>query len=112
MGFFDRLDPRDIRRRLGLNQEEFWTKIGVTQSGGSRYESGRDMPKPVRELLRLVHVEQIDLSNIKREDLEILDFLKTEHADLYKKIRRAYKQKLERPAGAEAQGEKSTSAAS
>ena len=46
------INPRDIRRRLGLNQQEFWTKIGVTQSGGSRYESGRDMPKPVRELLR------------------------------------------------------------
>ena len=54
---FDRvLNPREIRRRLGLNQEQFWTQIGVTQSGGSRYESGRDMPKPVRELLRLVHV--------------------------------------------------------
>ena len=96
MGFFDRLDPRDIRRKLGLNQEEFWTKIGVTQSGGSRYESGRDMPKPVRELLRLVHVEKIDLSNIKGEDLEILDFLKTDHADLYKKIRRAFRHKQEK----------------
>ena len=64
---FDRvLNPREIRRRLGLNQEQFWTQIGVTQSGGSRYESGREMPKPVRELLRLVHVEQIDLSQVKR----------------------------------------------
>jgi hypothetical protein len=58
MKLFDRvLNPREIRRRLGLNQEQFWTQIGVTQSGGSRYESGREMPKPVRELLRLVHVE-------------------------------------------------------
>ena len=66
---FDRvLNPREIRRRLGLNQEQFWTQIGVTQSGGSRYESGREMPKPVRELLRLVHVEQIDLSQVKRVD--------------------------------------------
>lgn len=44
---------REIRKKLGLNQNEFWSKIGVTQSGGSRYESGRNMPKPVRELLRL-----------------------------------------------------------
>ena len=44
---FDRvLNPREIRRRLGMNQEQFWTQIGVTQSGGSRYESGRDMPTP------------------------------------------------------------------
>ena len=64
-------EPREIRRKLGLNQQQFWSKIGVTQSGGSRYESGRNMPRPVRELLRLVHVEQIDIQRIKREDVEI-----------------------------------------
>jgi len=48
----DKHEPREIRRKLGLNQQQFWSKIGVTQSGGSRYESGRNMPRPVRELLR------------------------------------------------------------
>jgi transcriptional regulator with XRE-family HTH domain len=91
MGLFERFDPREIRLKLGLNQDEFWTQIGVTQSGGSRYESGRDMPKPVRELLRLVHVERIDLSRVKREDFEILEYLKTDHPDLYKKLRKAAK---------------------
>lgn len=91
MGLFERFDPREIRLKLGLNQDEFWTQIGVTQSGGSRYESGRDMPKPVRELLRLVHVERIDLSRVKREDFEILEYLKTDHPDLYKKLRKAVK---------------------
>jgi transcriptional regulator with XRE-family HTH domain len=90
MKLFERvLNPREIRRRLGLNQEEFWTQIGVTQSGGSRYESGRDMPKPVRELLRLVHVEQIDLSQVKRVDFEIISYLKSTHPDLYRTLRRA-----------------------
>ena len=93
MGLFEKFDPREIRGRLGLNQDQFWTQIGVTQSGGSRYESGRDMPKPVRELLRLVHVERINLSRVKREDFEVLDFLKNEHPDLYKKLRRAVKAK-------------------
>jgi len=89
---FDRvLNPRDIRRRLGLNQEQFWTQIGVTQSGGSRYESGREMPKPVRELLRLVHVEQVDLSQVKRVDFEIISYLKSSHPDLYRTLRRAVK---------------------
>jgi len=89
---FDRvLNPREIRRRLGLNQEQFWTQIGVTQSGGSRYESGREMPKPVRELLRLVHVEQIDLSQVKRVDFEIISYLKESHPDLYRSLRRAVK---------------------
>lgn len=89
MGLFEKLDPREIRQRLGLNQDQFWTKIGVTQSGGSRYESGREMPKPVRELLRLVHVEQIDLSKVKKEDFEVLEFLKNKQPELYKKLRRA-----------------------
>lgn len=96
MKLFDRiLNPREIRRKLGLNQEQFWTKIGVTQSGGSRYESGREMPKPVRELLRLVHIEQIDLSEVRKEDFEIMAYLKTHHADLYRSLRKAVKVKEE-----------------
>ena len=101
MGFFDKFDPRDIRQRLGLNQDEFWTRIGVTQSGGSRYESGREMPKPVRELLRLVHVEQVDLEKVKREDFEILEYLKADQPELYKKLRRASLRGKTAEAGAE-----------
>ena len=101
MKIFDRvLNPREIRRRLGLNQEQFWTQIGVTQSGGSRYESGREMPKPVRELLRLVHVEQIDLSQVKRVDFEIISYLKESHPDLYRSLRRAVRGR-QRTGGAE-----------
>jgi transcriptional regulator with XRE-family HTH domain len=99
MKLFERvLNPREIRRRLGLNQEQFWTQIGVTQSGGSRYESGREMPKPVRELLRLVHVEQVDLSQVKRVDFEIINYLKTSHADLYRSLRKAVKGRETTPA--------------
>ncbi len=82
------LNPREIRRQLGMNQQEFWTRIGVTQSGGSRYESGRSMPKPVQELLRLVHVERIDLSKVRREDFDVLEHLKSHHGDLYQSLRR------------------------
>lgn len=39
------IDPRALRQKLGLNQAEFWGRISVTQSGGSRYESGRDMAR-------------------------------------------------------------------
>jgi transcriptional regulator with XRE-family HTH domain len=90
MKLFERIvNPREIRRKLGLNQHDFWTKIGVTQSGGSRYESGRTMPKPVRELLRLVHIEQVDLTRVKKEDFEIIDYLKASHPDLYKSLKKA-----------------------
>ena len=43
------------RRKLGMNQSEFWRPLGVTQSGGSRYESGRALPKPVRTLLAIAY---------------------------------------------------------
>jgi len=100
MKLFEKIaNPREIRRKLGLNQQEFWSRIGVTQSGGSRYESGRNMPKPVRELLRLVHVEQIDLSRVRREDFDIVEYLKETHPDLYKSLRKAVRAKLETQEG-------------
>ena len=97
MKLFELVNPREIRRRLGLNQEEFWTRIGVTQSGGSRYESGRSMPKPVRQLLRLVHVERINLSRVKKEDFEVIGHLKSHHPDLYQSLRKAARDKRRKP---------------
>ena len=94
----EKIDPREIRRKLGLNQQQFWSTIGVTQSGGSRYESGRNMPKPVRELLRLVHVEQIDIKNIKREDQEIIDYLKAQEPELYKNLKKSARTKTKKAA--------------
>ncbi len=51
-------EARDMRQKMGLNQMEFWRLIAVTQSGGSRYESGRDMPKPVQMLLHLAYAPE------------------------------------------------------
>ena len=80
-------NPREIRHQLGLNQQEFWGQIGVTQSGGSRYESGRSMPQPVRELLRIMHVNQIDVRKITRDDFRVLSYLKSSEPALYKRLR-------------------------
>lgn len=44
------------RNKLGLNQSQFWNKLGVTQSGGSRYEGGRKIPAPVKKLLYVVYL--------------------------------------------------------
>lgn len=41
------------RKKDGVNQKDFWVRYGVTQSGGSRYESGRNIPKPLSLLLWL-----------------------------------------------------------
>jgi len=43
----------DARRQQGVNQASFWWPLGVTQSGGSRYEAERGMPRPVQLLLAL-----------------------------------------------------------
>ena len=90
------INPREIRRRIGLNQQQFWTKIGVTQSGGSRYENGRNIPRPVRELLRLVHVKQIDLDKVKKEDFQVIEYMKSSHPALYKKLKKAARVKTKR----------------
>ena len=80
-------NPRQIRHQLGLNQQEFWGQIGVTQSGGSRYETGRSMPRPVRELLRIMHVNQIDVRKITRDDFRVLSYLKSAQPELYRRLR-------------------------
>ncbi len=46
-------EVRELRRKLHLNQSEFWTPFQTTQSGGSRYESGREIPAPVQVLLNI-----------------------------------------------------------
>ncbi len=86
-------NPREIRKKTGLNQQEFWGHIGVTQSGGSRYESGRGIPKAVRELLRLVYIEQVDLAKVNGEDLAIAQLLKTKQPDTYKSLKKEVKSK-------------------
>lgn len=85
------VDVREIRRKLGLNQQEFWARLGVTQSGGSRYESGRSMPRPVRQLVRLVYVENIDIEKIKRDDFEMIAYLRSAKPALYKELKKAAK---------------------
>ncbi len=94
----EKIDAREIRRKLGLNQQQFWSKLGVTQSGGSRYESGRNMPKPVRELLRLVHVEQVDIQTIKREDIEVIEYLKAQEPELFKSLKKSARAKAKKAA--------------
>jgi len=89
----DKVDVREIRRKLGLNQSQFWSKIGVTQSGGSRYESGRNIPRPVQALLRLVHVEQVDIGKIRKDDLDVIEYLKQADPDLLKNLKKEAKAK-------------------
>ena len=56
-----------LRSKLGMNQSEFWSRISVTQSGGSRYESGRNLPKPVRLLLNLAYAPEKQAMDILKK---------------------------------------------
>ena len=77
---------RKLRQSLGLNQQEFWMAVGVTQSGGSRYETGRTMSNPVRELVRLVHLEGISLKTVRGDHCHVGAELQRTNATLYKKL--------------------------
>ena len=44
-----------MRQQTGLNQSRFWSVVGIGQSAGSRYESGRNIPRPVQMLLRIAY---------------------------------------------------------
>jgi hypothetical protein len=45
------------------------------------------MPKPVRELLRPVHVAQIDVHKLTRDDFRLISYLKTSEPALYRRLR-------------------------
>lgn len=40
-----------LREQAGLTQRAFWEPMGITQSGGCRYEAGHPVPRPIRILV-------------------------------------------------------------
>jgi len=44
---------RKFRRKKRESQGHFWSRFGVTQSRGSRFEKGAEIPRPVAILLEL-----------------------------------------------------------
>lgn len=54
-------DYRGLRRKMNINQSEFWNRLGVTQSGGSRYESGRAIPTATAVLAHLIYIKGMDI---------------------------------------------------
>ncbi len=70
------------RQDCRMSQNTFWTKVGVTQSGGSRYENGWRIPALVALLVDLVHVRGIDATKLKREEMVFLQFMEDSQPDL------------------------------
>ena len=58
-------EAKTHRKKLQMTQGTFWAKVGVVQSGGSRYESGkRDIPYTLQLLLHLAYApaERVQLA--------------------------------------------------
>ncbi|WP_309491297.1 hypothetical protein [Trinickia mobilis] len=57
---------QDYRKSVRESQKRFWSRFGVTQSRGSRFELGATIPKPVMILLRLYFEKIISDDDILR----------------------------------------------
>lgn len=53
------------RKQAKESQRTFWARFGVTQSRGSRFELGANIPKPVMILLRLYFEARISDDDIR-----------------------------------------------
>ena len=53
------------RKQAKESQKAFWARFGVTQSRGSRFELGANIPKPVMILLRLYFEARISDDDIR-----------------------------------------------
>ncbi len=80
------LDIWALRRLMRLSQTEFWSKVGVSQSCGSRFENGNRIPTPIRLLIDVIYVHSIDASKVKHEDMAIIEYLQQHRADLYSRL--------------------------
>lgn len=71
----DQKSLREYRIARLENQTRFWSRFGVTQSRGSRFELGMDIPAPVSILLKLYLngiIDDRDLQSARGEG-EMLD---------------------------------------
>lgn len=76
---------RKYRRTKRESQGMFWARFGVTQSRGSRFEKGAEIPKPVAILLDLYFsgvVTDVDLATGRKvmSKLEIGSVAQPSHA--------------------------------
>lgn len=58
---------KDIRKFRGENQHVFWSRYGLTQTSGSKYETGRKIPLPL-SILIMMHLQ----GTITEKDIEMV----------------------------------------
>lgn len=70
----DASNLRDYRKSLRETQYYFWSRFGVTQSRGSRFEMGAEIPSPVAILLKLYMdgiITDADLSSTPKQGMTV-----------------------------------------
>ena len=66
-------DLAKSRKLRGLSQTAFWSCFGVTQAGGSRYESGRELPLPTAMLIWLRSTGKLTEKDLKDAQKAVRD---------------------------------------
>jgi hypothetical protein len=56
------------RKMKNESQRRFWARFGVTQSRGSRFESGAEIPPPVSILLGLYFLKTVSDGDLSRAE--------------------------------------------
>src|ERR1700756_3864695 len=56
------------RKKKKESQRQFWARFGVTQSRGSRFESGAEIPAPVSILLGLYFTKTVSDADLGRAE--------------------------------------------
>lgn len=67
---------RELRKKKKESQSRFWSRFGVTQACGSRFESGMRIPASVSILLKLYFegvISDGDLWRVKRRPASALN---------------------------------------
>ncbi|MFC5431902.1 helix-turn-helix transcriptional regulator [Paraburkholderia sp.] len=64
----DRISIIAYRKKRRESQRRFWARFGVTQSRGSRFESGAEIPPPVSILLGLYFNKTISDGDLGRAE--------------------------------------------
>lgn len=82
-----------LRRACGLTQSEFWGKVGISQAGGSRYEHGQGMARPVALLVDLLYVRAIDTDRFRGEEMRVLACLQQAYPDLYARLQKIVRER-------------------
>ena len=80
---------RRLRKSRRENQTEFWQRFGVTQSRGSRFELGMELPNSVAILVRLYLEGTVTDRDLHRARLSL-----TEAVDLASHQQRALTEPL------------------